>query len=180
MRRIVAGLFVSLDGVVEAPETWHFPYLNDEMDQAVTAQMAASDALLLGRRTYEIFAAHWPHQDAADPLAATLNAVPKYVLSTTLTAPTWQHTTVLAGDPRQELTRLKQQPGKDIGVSGSPSLVSWLLREGLLDELNLLVDPVMLGSGRRLFEDDAGPIPMTLTDSATFSTGVLNLTYTRA
>ncbi|WP_043626558.1 dihydrofolate reductase family protein [Nonomuraea candida] len=180
MRKIVAGLFISLDGVVEAPETWHFPYLNEEMEQAVAAQMQAADVLLLGRRTYDVFAAHWPHQDAsADPLAETMNATPKYVVSTTLTDPTWKNTTVLR-DPRADLPRLKELPGKDIGMSGSPALVSWLLREGLLDELNLLVHPIVLGAGRRLFEEGIGQIPLTLTKSATFSTGVLNLTYTRA
>jgi dihydrofolate reductase len=181
MRKIVAGLFISLDGVVEAPETWHFPYLNDEMGQAVAAQMQAADALLLGRHTYDAFAAHWPHQDATkDPMAATLNAAPKYVVSTTLTTPTWANTTVIAGDPRKELIRLKEAPGKDIGMSGSPTLVTWLLREGLLDELNLLVHPIVLGRGRRLFDEGIRQIPLTLTRSATFSTGVLNLTYTRA
>ncbi|MEV0387809.1 dihydrofolate reductase family protein [Nonomuraea sp. NPDC050643] len=181
MRKIIAGLFISLDGVVEAPETWHFPYLDEEMGQAVATQMQAADALLLGRRTYEIFAAHWPKQDSAqDPMAALLNSVPKHVVSTTLTDPAWENTTVLAGDPRAALSELKRRPGKDIGMSGSPTLVTWLLREGLLDELNLLVHPIVLGSGRRLFEDGTGQIPLTLTRSATFGNGVLNLTYARA
>ncbi|MGP4099682.1 dihydrofolate reductase family protein [Nonomuraea sp. KM90] len=181
MRRIVAGLFISLDGVVEAPETWHFPYFDEDMGQAVTARMRAADAMLLGRRTYDAFAAHWPHQDATrDPMAATMNATPKYVVSATLTDPAWENTTVLAGDPRKELERLKERPGKDIGITGSPTLVSWLLREGLLDELNLLVHPIVVGAGKRLFEGGTGQIPLTLTHSATFGTGVLNLTYTRA
>ncbi|TYB62325.1 dihydrofolate reductase [Nonomuraea sp. PA05] len=181
MRKIIANLFISLDGVVEAPETWHFPYLNDEMGQAVAAQMAAADALLLGRRTYDVFAAHWPLQDSAkDPMAATLNAAPKYVVSTTLTDPTWQNTTVISAGPRKELLRLKEGPGKDIGMSGSPTLVIWLLREGLLDQLNLMVHPIVVGGGQRLFEDGIGQIPLKLTASETFSTGVLNLTYTRA
>ncbi|MFD0475256.1 dihydrofolate reductase family protein [Nonomuraea thailandensis] len=159
MRKIVAGLFISLDGVIEAPETWHFPYLNDEMSRAVTAQMQAADALLLGRHTYDVFAAHWPHQSADDPMAATLNAAPKYVVSTTLTEPTWENTTVIAGDPRKELIRLKEAPGGDIGMSGSPTLVTWLLREGLLDELNLMVHPIVLGRGRRLFDEGTGQLP---------------------
>ncbi|MEV5893745.1 dihydrofolate reductase family protein [Nonomuraea fuscirosea] len=181
MRKIIASLFISLDGVTEAPESWHFPYLNDEMHQAVAAQMEAADALLLGRRTYDIFAAHWPQQDATkDPMAATLNAAPKYVVSTTLTTPTWENTTVLAGDPHKELTRLKELPGKHIGVTGSVALVAWMLREGLLDELTLLVHPIVLGAGKRLFDEGIGTVPLTLTRSATFSTGVLNLTYERA
>ncbi|SEH01405.1 Dihydrofolate reductase [Nonomuraea solani] len=181
MRKIVSGLYISLDGVVEAPETWHFPYLDEEMRQAIGANLEAADAMLLGRRTYDIFAAHWPLQDTdKDPLAATMNATPKYVVSTTLTDPAWENTTVLAGDPRAALDELRRRPGKTIGISGSVTLVSWLLREGLLDELNLLVHPIVLGGGRRLFEDGFGQIPLTLTKSATFGTGVLNLTYTRA
>ncbi|MFI7611116.1 dihydrofolate reductase family protein [Nonomuraea terrae] len=181
MRKITAGLFISLDGVVEAPETWHFPYYNDEMGEAVAAQMRAAGATLLGRRTYEIFAAHWPQQDPdKDPMAATLNASPKYVVSTTLTDPKWENTTVVGGDVRAALTKLKQEPGEDFGMSGSPTLVSWLLREGLLDELHLLVHPIVIGAGKRLFEDGIGQVPLTLTKSETFSTGVLNLTYTKA
>ncbi|PZG18092.1 dihydrofolate reductase family protein [Nonomuraea aridisoli] len=180
MRKIIAGLFISLDGVVEAPETWHFPYYNDEMGEAVAAQMRAAGATLFGRRTYEIFAAHWPHQDPQDPMAATLNASPKYVVSTTLTDPKWENTTVIGGDVRAELTRLKQEPGENFGMTGSATLVSWLLREGLLDELRLLVHPIVIGAGKRLFEDGIGQIPLTLTASETFSTGVLNLTYTKA
>lgn len=181
MRKIIATLFISLDGVTEAPETWHFPYLNDEMNQVVAAQMEAADALLLGRRTYDVFAAHWPRQDATkDPMAAMLNAAPKYVVSTTLTTPSWENTTVLAGDPHKELTRLKERPGKHVGVTGSVSLVAWMLREGLLDELTLLVHPIVLGAGKRLFDDGIGTLPLTLTRSDTFSTGVLNLTYERA
>jgi dihydrofolate reductase len=181
MRKITAGLFISLDGVVEAPETWHFPYFNEEMGQAVGAQMEAADAMLLGRRTYYIFAAHWPQQDPdAEPMAKVMNATPKYVVSTTLTSPTWENTTVINGDVTAELTRLKQLPGANIGITGSATLVAALLRDGLLDELNLLVHPIVIGAGQRLFEEGVGQIPLTLTQSATFSTGVLNLTYTKA
>ncbi|MEW9551076.1 dihydrofolate reductase family protein [Nonomuraea sp. NPDC050783] len=181
MRKIVAGLFISLDGVVEAPQTWHFPYFNDEMGQEVGRQMQESDALLLGRRTYEEFAGHWPHQDPEkDPMAARLNAVQKYVVSTTLTDPAWQNTSVIGGDVTAELARLKEGPGGTISVTGSPTLVTALLRDGLLDELNLLLHPIVVGQGQRLFGDGLGQIPLTLTRSATFTTGVLNLTYTRS
>ncbi|GAA3619247.1 dihydrofolate reductase family protein [Nonomuraea rosea] len=181
MRKITAGLFISLDGVVEAPETWHFPYFDDEMGQAVGAQMAAADVMLLGRHTYDAFAAHWPQQDPdADPIAKVMNDTPKYVVSTTLTSPTWANTTVISGDVNAELTRLKQLPGANIGITGSPTLVVALLRDGLLDELNLLVHPIVIGTGKRLFEEGAGQIPLALTHSVTFSTGVLNLTYKKA
>lgn len=178
MRKITASLFISLDGVIEAPETWHFPYFNDEMGQAVGGQMEAADAMLLGRHTYEAFASHWPHQDPEkEPFAETMNNTTKYVVSTTLTSPSWQNTTVISLD---ELAELKRQPGKNIGMTGSATLVVSLLRAGLLDELHLLVHPIVVGSGKRLFEQTGGEIPLKLTSSATFSTGVLNLTYTKA
>ncbi len=180
MRKIIAGLFVSLDGVVEAPEKWHFPYVDEEMMQSVGRLMGRGDALLLGRHTYEEFAAHWPHQDPADPLARTLNEIPKYVVSTTLETATWQNSTIVGGDVAARLTELKQRPGKDIAMSGSPALVTWLLTEGLLDELHLLVHPIVLGTGRRLFPEGIGRIPLTLTASASLGSGVLDLTYERA
>lgn len=178
MRKITAGLFISLDGVVEAPETWHFPYLNEEMGQAVGSQMEAADGMLLGRRTYEEFASYWPHQDPEkEPLAQSMNSAAKYVVSTTLSEPAWQNTQVIS---LADLAALKERPGGNLSVVGSATLVVSLLREGLLDELNLLLHPIVVGSGRRLFDDAREQIPLRLTTSATFSTGVLNLTYTRA
>ncbi|NUT42002.1 MAG: dihydrofolate reductase [Thermoactinospora sp.] len=178
MRKITAGLFISLDGVVEAPETWHFPYFNDEMGQAVGAQMEAADAMLLGRRTYEEFAAFWPNQDPEkDPLAEKMNSARKYVVSTTLTAPTWQNTEVIG---LADLAALKRRQGRNLSVVGSGTLVVSLLREGLLDELDLLLHPIVVGSGKRLFDDAGEQIPLRLTTSATFSTGVLNLIYEKA
>ena len=183
MRKIVAGLFISLDGVYEAPETWHFPYFNDEMGEAVGAQMAESDCMLLGRVTYEEFAAYWPQQTSdgeAGEMAGFMNDTPKYVVSSTLKSADWKNTTLLDGtNAAEELTRLKQQPGKDISITGSGTLVRTLLRAGLLDELRLLVHPIVVGHGKRLF-DDGEQVALTLTDSQTFSTGVLALTYQRA
>ncbi|MFG1946313.1 dihydrofolate reductase family protein [Nonomuraea sp. NPDC048826] len=177
MRKIVAGLFISLDGVVESPEKWHFPYFDADMGRSVDALMRRADTLLLGRNTYETFASHWPHQDPADPMAALLNERAKVVVSATLTDPSWHNTTVVGFD---DLAALKEGPGGDLGMSGSPSLVVALLRAGLLDELHLLVHPVVIGEGQRLFEDGAGHIPLTLTRSETFGSGVLDLTYERA
>ncbi len=183
MRKIVAGVFISLDGVYEAPETWHFPYFNDEMGEAIGAQMAASDCMLLGRVTYDEFAAYWPQQTRdgeAGEMADVMNATPKYVLSSTLKRADWHNTTLLDGtDAAGELTALKQQPGKAIAITGSGTLVRTLLRAGLLDELRLLVHPIVVGHGKRLF-DDGEQVPLKLTDSKTFSTGVLALTYERA
>jgi dihydrofolate reductase len=177
MRKIVAGLFISLDGVVEAPDQWHFPYFNDEMGNAVQSMMGGSDAMLLGRRTYEEFAAYWP--TSTDDFADYMNNTPKYVVSTTLTAAEWQNSTLINGDVVKELTRIKEQPGGNLSTTGSGTLVLSLLREGILDELHLLVHPILVGAGKRLF-DDGPQVPLRLTDSKTFTTGVLHLTYERA
>ena len=183
MRKIVAGLFISLDGVYESPEEWHFPYFNDEMGEAVGAQMADSDSMLLGRVTYEEFASYWPSQTSdgeAGEMADFMNDTPKYVVSGTLQDAGWKNTTLIDGNNAVEaLTSLKQQPGKDISVTGSGTLVRTLLRDGLLDELRLLVHPIVVGHGKRLF-DEGQQVLLKLTDSTTFSTGVLALTYQRA
>ena len=178
MRKIVAGLFISLDNVYESPDQWHFPYFNDEMGEAVDKQMAASDAMLLGRVTYQEFASYWPNQSSADvDIADHMNNTPKFVVSSTLDTVEWQNSTLIKGDVAAELTRLKQQPGKDISISGSGSLVRSLLRDDLLDELRLLVHPIVVGRGKRLFTDESGQKPLQLVDAKTFSTGVLALTY---
>jgi dihydrofolate reductase len=177
MRKIVAGLFISLDGVIEAPDQWHFPYFNDEMGEAVGSQMAASDTMLLGRVTYQEFAGYWPHQTSDVEGADFMNNTPKLVVSTTLDTVEWQNSTLIKGNVVEELTRLKQQPGKDIAITGSATLVRSLLRDGLLDELRLLVHPIVVGRGKRLFEDGGDQQPLQLVDAQTFSTGVLYLTY---
>ncbi len=174
MRKIVSSLFISLDGVVEAPDQWHFPYFNEEMGDAVQSMMGSSEAMLLGRRTYEEFAAYWPN--STDDFAGYMNGTPKYVVSHTLTSAEWQNSTLVSGDVSKELARLKEQPGGNLSITGSGTLVRSLLREGLLDELHLLVHPIVVGSGKRLF-DDGPQVPLRLTNSQTFSTGVLHLTY---
>jgi dihydrofolate reductase len=180
MRRIIAGLFISLDGVVEAPETWHFPYFNDEMGEAVAAQAAQSDTMLLGRKTYEEFAAYWPNQSSDVPFADVMNGTPKLVASTTLDHVDWQNSTLIEGDVVEALTRIKQEPGRDISITGSPTLVRSLLAAGVLDELRLLVHPIVVGHGKRLFADTDASIPLRLAESRSFKTGVLALTYVPA
>lgn len=175
MRKIVAGLFVSLDGVTEAPEGWTFPYFDDEVGQAIGAQMAASDAMLLGRRTYEEFARYWPDADA--PFAGYMNETPKYVASTTLRSVDWRNSTLLRGDLAGAVAALKREPGKDISITGSVTLVRTLLGGGLVDELRLLLYPIVVGRGKRLIEGDSDQVPMKLLDSRTFGTGVVSLTY---
>ena len=177
MRKVVAGLFVSLDGVFEAPETWHFPYFNDEMGETIASQMAAADTMLLGRRTYEEFAAYWADKGSDVELADQINNTPKLVASTTLTTVDWRNSSLIEGDVAEHLRRLKQEPGKDISITGSATLVRSLLRDGVLDELRLLVHPIVVGSGKRLFDASADRVPLKLVESRTFTTGVLYLTY---
>ena len=179
MRKVIAWELVSLDGVMESPEEWAFSYSNDEMEEANASGMAASDALLLGRVTYEAFAAYWPYQNSADqPYTDYLNNTPKFVVSTTLEEPLeWQNSTLIKGNVAEEITELKRRPGKDIGIVGSGTLVQSLLRDGLLDELRLMVHPVVLGRGKRLFEDGGSQKALKLVDSKIFSTGVVYLTY---
>jgi dihydrofolate reductase len=175
MRKIIAGLFISLDGVVEAPEKWTGPYFNDQVGQAVGALMAANDALLLGRVTYQGFAAAFGGQSGG--MADQMNNTPKYVVSRTLTSADWQNSTLISGDIADQIAALKRQPGQNIGMSGSSALVSWLLRHGLLDRLDLLVFPVVLGTGKRLFSEPDGQLALALTGSEAFSTGVVHLSY---
>lgn len=180
MRKIVAGLFVTLDGVVESPETWVSPYAGEEFGQAISGSMASSDALLVGRRTYEVFAASWPGRGTEDPMAAYMNNVRKYVVSTTLERTDWNNSTLVTEEIGKEITAIKEQPGKNINVAGSATLVRWLLREGLLDELWLLIFPVALGEGQRLFPDGSDRAALRVLETRTFTTGVVSVTYAPA
>jgi dihydrofolate reductase len=178
MRKVTAGLFVSLDGVTESPEKWQLPYFNDEMGEAIGAAMAAADAMLLGRVTYQEFASYWPGVRSEDqPFADYMNNTPKYVVSTTLDTVEWSNSTLIKGNLAEEITKLKQQPGKNIGITGSTTLVQSLLQDDLLDELGLMIHPVVVGSGKRLFEEGGDLKALKLIDSKTFSTGVVSLTY---
>ncbi|GAA1611746.1 dihydrofolate reductase family protein [Kribbella sancticallisti] len=177
MRKIVASLFISLDGVVEAPDTWHFPYFNDEMGAVIGAQVADSDTMLLGRNTWQEFAGFWPQQGADVEMATQMNEVAKLVVSTTLdSVDGWQNSTLLKGDPIEELTAIKSTPGKNLNVVGSVTLVRSLLRAKVLDELHLLVHPIAVGHGVRLF-DEGETQPLALVSATTFETGVLHTVY---
>ena len=179
MRKIVAGMMVSVDGVVEAPEAWTGPYFSPDLGQLVGSLMAAGDTMLLGRATYQAFAASFAG-NTSDPMAAQMSAFPKVVVSTTLEAADWENTTLIGGDVAAAIARLKEQPGKNINVSGSPTLVTWLLRQGLLDELNLLLFPVVVGHGKRLFEAEGDAAGLTLAHSQALGTGVVQLVYNAA
>ncbi|MFG2982157.1 dihydrofolate reductase family protein [Streptomyces sp. NPDC048258] len=185
MRKIIAGLFISLDGVVEAPDQWHFPYFDDEMGAAVDATFGGVDTMLFGRKTYDSFAGAWPEREAAGgedaAFAKALGDVRKIVVSHQPLAFTWRNSEQLRGDLVEAVTALKNEPGAAaIGMSGSVSVVRQLLAAGLLDELHLLVHPIAVRKGLRLFEEDGAPIPLKLISSETFRTGVLNLHYAPA
>jgi dihydrofolate reductase len=178
VRRVIATELVSVDGVMESQEEWAFPYSNDEMEQANAAGMAASDAMLLGRVTYEALAAYWPNQPGGTPMVDYINSVPKLVVSRTLEEPLeWNNSTLIEGNVAEQIVELKRQPGKDIGIVGSGTLVRSLLQDDLLDELRLMVYPIVMGSGKRLFEEGDDQKALKLVDSKTFGTGVLYLIY---
>ena len=180
MRRIVSNFFISLDGVVEAPDRWHFPYFDDEMGRVVSEGMASATAMLLGRRGYDEWAAFWPSQPADDEMAAYMSGAQKIVLThRPLDEPVWANTTAIGDDAVAQVRALKEQGEGDIGMSGSATTVRWLLAEGLLDELNLLVHPLAVGRGARLFEDGA-TAKLALVSSATLPSGVVHLRYTPA
>ncbi|MQY07959.1 dihydrofolate reductase family protein [Actinomadura macrotermitis] len=177
MRKIISSLFVSLDGVAEAPDTWHFPYFNDEMGAAVGGAMAGCDAMLLGRVQYEEFAAYWPTSE--DEFAGFMNGQKKYVVTNTLTEAAWNNTEIISGDVLGALQALKDSEGKDIAITGSLTLVRSLLAAGLLDRLQLFVHPIVVGKGARWF-DGLDTVKLNLATSETFTTGVVNQIYTPA
>jgi dihydrofolate reductase len=181
MRKITAGLFISLDGVVEAPDQWHFPYFNEEMGAAVDATLGAADTVLFGRKTYDSFAGAWPEREAAGGedahFAKALGDARKIVVSNQRLEFAWRNSEQLEGDLVEAMTALKNEPGGNIALSGSVSVVRQLLAAGLLDELHLLVHPIAVRKGMRLFDEGETPIPLRLMSSETFETGVLNLVY---
>jgi dihydrofolate reductase len=175
MRKLKAWQYVTLDGVVEAPENWVMA--DERMFEEQTAEYEASDALLLGRRTYEIFAASWPQRGSDVPNADWMNNTQKYVASNTLGEPDWQHTTVLGGDPRDAVAQLKQEDGETITLNGSATLLRSLLGAGLVDELRLFLHPLALGTGKQLFENGGDRTALELADCHTYANGVVSLSY---
>jgi dihydrofolate reductase len=178
MGKIVSTFFMSLDGVVEAPDQWHFDFFNDEMGASVQGGTDRCSAYLMGRVLYEQWVEHWPAQPDDEGFGPFINTVDKYVLSNTLAEATWDPTTILSGDDvAAQVRALKDRTDGDIGMFGSQTTVRWLLGEGLLDELHLLVHPVFVGTGDTLFHAGSPKVPLRLLDSQTFATGVLDLHY---
>ncbi len=185
MRKITAGLFISLDGVVEAPDQWHFPYFNDQMGAAVGASLGGADTMLFGRKTYDSFAGAWPEREAAGEedaaFAKALGEMRKIVVSNRRLDFSWRNSEQLDGDLVDFVTALKNEPGEGtIGMSGSVSVVRQLLAAQLVDELHLFVHPIAMRNGMRLFDEGQPPIPLRLVSSETFTTGVLYLVYAPA
>jgi dihydrofolate reductase len=187
MRKIVVSMFVSLDGVIEDPGGseksehggWTFPFWDDSIGQVMFDTLFASDAMLLGRVTYEGFAAAWPSQNDAQGFADKMNNIPKYVVSTTLENPAWNNTQVVNENVIEKISRLKEQDGKNILINGSGYLINSLIPHGLIDEYQLLIYPVVLGSGKRLFRE-GNYTGLKLVETKTFDTGVVLLRYQRA
>ena len=178
MRTLAATLFISLDGVVESPEKWSFQFWSDETQKFKLNELRITDALLLGRVTYEGFAAAWPSRKDTDGFADRFNNMPKFVVSKTLKKLDWNNSHLIKGDLATEVSKLKQQEGQDIVIHGSPTLIRSLLHHDLIDEYRLLVYPLVLGRGKRLF-DDASQAKLKLAESNAFSKGVVKLVYRR-
>jgi dihydrofolate reductase len=193
MRKIVAGAFVSLDGVMQAPGGppedpsggfthggWTVPYWDEPMGRFMDEIFSKPFDLLLGRRTYEIFAAHWPYIEGGDPIAERFNAVTKYVATSSPEPLAWQNSVALQGGVAAAIGRLKQEDGPDLLTQGSSVLLQTLLAHDLIDEFRLLVFPLILGSGKRLFGGGANPGALRLTETSVSTTGVTMSVYERA
>jgi dihydrofolate reductase len=190
MRKLVVVEFLSLDGVMQAPGDpnedteggfqhggWQRPYFDDVLGSSSAEGMAATDAYLFGRKTYEIMASFWPNAPKDDPYAGHLNNTRKYVASTTLQSVEWQNSTLIVGDVGEAVADLKQLSGGNITVLGSADLVQTLINNDLIDEYSLIISPIVLGSGKKLFRDTNQTLSLKLIDSKPTSTGCLILTY---
>jgi len=191
MRKIIVLSFITLDGVMQAPGGpeedptggfsyggWTVPYFDDFLGNAMAEQMSRPFDLLLGRKTYEIFAAYWPYQE--DPSAAGLNTARKYVASKTLLKLDWSNSTLISGDVVQEIKKLKEQDGPELQVHGSGNLIQTLLKHDLVDELWLKIFPITLGMGKRLFAEGTTAAAFTLREAKTSPCGVIVASYDRA
>jgi dihydrofolate reductase len=191
MRKLIVQTFLTLDGVMQAPGDpqedteegfthggWQMPYFDEDAGKIIHEYFDATEALLLGRKTYQIFAAYWPNAPADDPFAQKLNRMPKYVVSTTLKKADWNNSTLIKSNVAAEIAKLKQQPGSGVlSVSGSGKLAQSLRKDNLIDEYELWIHPLVLGSGKHLFPDGAIPSNLKLVDSQKTGSGILILTY---
>lgn len=188
--KLAATMMLSVDGVYQGPGGpdedrrgefdrggWAMSHDDPELWRFLISMFERADALLLGRRTWEIFESYWPHHDAGDPVSHGINVLPKYVPSTTLVDPAWQNTHVIKGDVEATVRELKAKPGRELQLHGSGDLLRWLLERDLVDELNLRLYPVVVGDGRRLFPENGRTHDLTLVESRSMPSGVTILTY---
>jgi len=176
-RKLVVAEYITLDGVVEAPEQWQFPYLSEDVAETIQAQILDACDILLGRVTYDIFASSWPSRTHNEfGVADKLNSVPKWVVSSTLEKVDWNNSTLIKDHIVEVITKLKQQPGGNIVTIGSAGLVGALMQNDLIDEYSLLVHPIVLGKGKRLFPDGVN-LSLKLVETKAFSSGVVMLRY---
>jgi dihydrofolate reductase len=178
VRKIIASEFITLDGVFEEPgrSAWHEQYFSDELGRYKLDEVMEAEAQLLGRVTYEGFAAAWPSVEDEQGFAEKMNTMPKYVVSSTLAEPKWENTTVLHGDASSAVHELKSGEGGPLLIGGSGQLVRTLIADGLLDELRLIVHPIVVGDGKRLFEGTS-VVPLTLTEAKPIDSGIVILVY---
>jgi len=176
MRKIIVTEFVTLDGVTEEPQKWSFPFWNDDIGKFKFEKHFASDALLLGRITNEGFAAAWPSRTDEQGYADRMNSLPKYVVSTTLEKAEWNNSIIIQENVAEEVSKLKQQPGQDIVIHGSGTLIHTRMQHDLIDEYRLLVYPIVLGSGKRLFQEGSDA-KLNLVETKAVGSGVVLLRY---
>lgn len=185
-RRLIASEFVTLDGVMEAPghdqhqdgkNTWALRYAGEDQQRFKIDELSDAGALLLGRVTYEIFAAFWPTAPKDEGFADRMNGIPKYVVSGSLKTASWQNTTIIGEDPVERIRELKREPGGDIFLYGSADLLNSLVRHDVIDEYRIMVFPVVLGSGKRLFQESTDVTHLRLVDTLIFESGITVLTY---
>jgi dihydrofolate reductase len=180
MGRLVASQFVTLNGVMEAPENWSSDYFNDEANQFKHDELFAADALLMGRVTYEIFAEAWPSRTDPEGYADRINGLPKFVVSTSLKQAAWGNSTLIAERVSDRVDQLKQEYERDILLFGSEKLLHLLIQQNLIDEFRLMIFPIVLGDGKRLFRNEVDRLPLSLTSEKTISTGVVIVAYVPA
>ena len=180
MRKIIVSEYVSLDGIMEEPGAWSFDFWSEEAAKFKYDELFASDTLLLGRVTYAGFAKAWPTMEGTGDFGERMNSLPKYVVSSTLKQAEWNNSRLIQGNAVEEIARLKQEPGQDILLAGSGALVRSLMPHGLIDEYRLMVHPVVLGSGKRLFPEGSEKLVLKLVETRAFSSGVVVLTYVPA
>jgi len=182
MRKVVVTEFISIDGVIQEPHLWHFPFWSDEMGAYKSRELNATGALLLGRTTYDGFAEAWPQYENdpdvnADGFATRMNTLPKYVVSTTLTDPAWNNSHVIRENVAGKIAKLKEEDGQDIYIHGSGVLINSLIDEGVIDEYRLMLHPVVVGKGQQLFASRETPAAMDLASTEALPNGVIVLTY---